>query len=250
MNFTRLVDIPLLRAKTALATFLGINPDQNLLLLLPDNTLATQINSDFALKLAMENAPDMLQGDYDKLVAEQEADRTDKENRFNAEISASIGLNQSAESLSMAYGDLLDQEQIRISLNVPLLDWGRREGRFRMAQSQRNLINAEVDQARTEFQQELSILIKGFPLKVKQIQNTRESLSLSEKRFEITRQRFLLGNVDLLKLTTAIQARNQAQVSYLLSLEEYWRNYYQIRQLTLYDFERQERLVVGIGVVE
>ena len=119
-----------------------------------------------------------------------------------------------------------------------------------MAQSQRNLINAEVDQARTEFQQELSILIKGFPLKVKQIQNTRESLSLSEKRFEITRQRFLLGNVDLLKLTTAIQARNQAQVSYLLSLEEYWRNYYQIRQLTLYDFERQERLVVGIGVVE
>lgn len=236
--------IALLRAKTGLATFLGISPDQNLQLRLPDNTLAIQIDSDFALKLAMENAPDMLQGDYDKLVADQEADRTDKENRFNAEISASIGLNQSAEALSMAYGDLLDQEQIRISLNVPLLDWGRREGRFRMAQSQRNLINAEVDQARTEFQQELNILIKGFPLKVKQIQNNQESLSLSEKRFEITRQRFLLGNVDLLKLTSAIQAQNQAQVSYLGSLEDYWGNYYQIRQLTLYDFEKQVYLEI------
>lgn len=234
--------ISLLRSKTLLNAFVGFPPEEEINLNLPSEILKLEIDPTFALNLALDNAPDVLKGEFDKLNADQEADRTDKENRFNAEINASIGLNQSSETLGMAFENLTDQEQIRISLNIPILDWGRRKGSFKMAQSQRELIYAEVNQARVAFEQELNLQIQSFPLKAQNIKNTQKGVELANKRYEITRQRYLSGNVDLLKLTSAIQAKNQAEIEYLQALEDYWTNYYEIQQLTLYDFLKNRKL--------
>ena len=53
----------------------------------------------------------------------------------------------------------------------------------------------------------------------------------------------MIGNVDVTKLFATQNAMIAAQKAYIASLEQYWRYYYTIRQLTLYDFEKNKALI-------
>jgi len=48
--------------------------------------------------------------------------------------------------------------------------------------------------------------------------------------------------VDVNTLTLSFNRRKDAQRNYLSILSNYWKNYYTIRKLTLFDFEKQESL--------
>ena len=67
---------------------------------------------------------------------------------------------------------------------------------------------------------------------------------LSQERYQIAKQRYLLGNLDITNLNIALQEKDQAKRDYIQALRNYWNAYYSIRRLTLYDFERQEKIGV------
>jgi outer membrane protein TolC len=236
--------ISTLKAESRLKAFLGLRPGENVSLILPEELIEIQIEDDLALELALKNQPEIIRGRYEKISADREADKTTKENRFNAEVQASIGLNQSNENAFSALKDLFSQEQVRISLNIPILDWGRREGRAKMAQSQREVIYSEVAQQQIDFEQEVKIQIANYLTRPALVRNAKKIKELASKRLQITRQRFLQGSVDLLKLTSAIQARDLAQKEYLKALENFWISYFEVRKLTLHDFSQNRSIEI------
>ncbi|MEM6805612.1 MAG: TolC family protein [Bacteroidota bacterium] len=242
-------EVELRKTQAILNNFLGLAGQNDLKLHLPENLITLTIDPNKALSLARNNHPIILQGKYDKIVVDQEAEKTQKENGFSTEIRASIGLNQTNNSFSGAVNDLLDQEQINVSISIPILDWGRRKGRSKMAQSQQALVRAEVNQIQTDFERDIRIQVAQYSIQTTQVSKAKQSKSLAERRYEITRQRFLFGNIDLLKLTNAIQAKNQTQRQYIQSLQEFWENYYTLRYLTLYNFETESGLTVNMDKV-
>ena len=194
------------------------------------------------LNLARDYHPEILTLRQNELQADQEVDRQQKENRFQVNLDVSLGLNQSDTTIPAALGNLANQQIAFLSLNIPLLDWGRREGQYRMAQSQREVAYATARRARQDFEQDVRIRLAEFPILMQQVGQAAKARQLAQARYEITRQRFFLGNVDLIKLTTALQAQNQSQRQYLSALTEYWRGYYMFRFLTLFDIEKGEML--------
>ena len=61
--------------------------------------------------------------------------------------------------------------------------------------------------------------------------------------------------MDVLKLTSSQKAKDNARLQYVQSLYQYWRDYYTVRKLTLYDFvnnqtleEDFEKLLDGVWV--
>ena len=56
--------------------------------------------------------------------------------------------------------------------------------------------------------------------------------------YDQTRQRFIIGKADVNSLTLSLNRQQEAQKNYISALQNYWLNYYKIRKLTLFDFER------------
>jgi outer membrane protein len=69
-----------------------------------------------------------------------------------------------------------------------------------------------------------------------------KSDEIAQKRYDISQQRYLIGKISITDLVIALQEKDQAKQAYVDALGEFWRAYFEIRQLTLYDFERKEPL--------
>jgi outer membrane protein TolC len=67
--------------------------------------------------------------------------------------------------------------------------------------------------------------------------------------FDVTMRRFKIGKLDITKLNLARNDVETARRAYISSLRKYWTNYYTIRQLTLYDFDKKEDLTVNFDKI-
>ena len=56
------------------------------------------------------------------------------------------------------------------------------------------------------------------------------------KRYEVTKQRFLIGKIAVLDLNDADSRKDQNKRAYVQSLQNYWSYFYNLRSLTLFDF--------------
>jgi outer membrane protein TolC len=61
--------------------------------------------------------------------------------------------------------------------------------------------------------------------------------------YDVTKQRFMIDKVDVIKLNAARNSLDQARRNYVNSLAQYWEGYFNIRKLTLYDFEKKRPLL-------
>lgn len=110
------------RAENDLISFLRLEEDVSIELTAPDELPQLDIDPSLALQKVHKNNPQIIEHELDRIDAERDVVRA-KKSRYEAELDLSFGLNQSDEKLSRTYQDLMDQERVRISLDIPILDW-------------------------------------------------------------------------------------------------------------------------------
>jgi outer membrane protein TolC len=60
--------------------------------------------------------------------------------------------------------------------------------------------------------------------------------TVANKRFEVAKNRFVIGRIGIDNLYVAQGEKDQALLSYIQSLRGFWTSYYRLRKVTLYDF--------------
>jgi len=242
-NALRTSSSNLRRAMFNLASFLNIDTHTEIQLLLPGVPNISEIFPAIALEHARMNNPIFLANQQELLEAEREVERTRRATNFDANISASIGFNQVANRFPDAYRNPLQQDVIRVGITVPIVDWGVRRGRANMATKNLNVTRISVEQRVISLEQEIIMTVNDFNMQQDLIRSSEEALNLAEMAYQTTRERFVIGRVDLNSLLLSQNRKNTAQRNYLSALREYWMNYYKLRRLTLHDFVRRESLV-------
>lgn len=240
-NLTKL-EKELEKVQVDIMIFLRRDKWNNKLPELPELISNLSIDIDKAYELTKSNNPDLLNLRLLEVEGERNLDRAVKENRFDLSLMASYGLNSQSETIDEAYSDFLDQEMVAIQLNIPLLDWGERRGNIKMAKSQREVLTIEIEQESEKLRQEISLKVTDFNLQEQLVFGALKSKEISRESYEVTEKRFLSGSVDLLKLTSARKVWQNASEAYLQSLFNYWKFYYEVQQLTLYDFMTKQTL--------
>lgn len=235
--------------KFQLRSFLGFNENIDLKLIKPKEVPELEIAVGEALGIAMENNPDVISYERQLLEAQQNVAEAKAEKGLQANLFASVGLTQSAEDLNKVYLDPQDQQRVTIGLELPILDWGLGKGRYKMAQSSQQVINTTVQQARTDFEQNVYLNVMQFNLQDDQLLIAAKSDTIAQRRYDVTKQRFLIGKVDVLDLNVALSEKDVAKRNYISALRNYWSNYYQIRKITLYDFLEDSPLEVNFDEI-
>ena len=92
------------------------------------------------------------------------------------------------------------------------------------------------------FDQEVYIQVKQFQMLRTQLAVAEKSDEIAQKRYAISKSRYQIGKISITDLNIATQEKDQAKQAYVQSLRSFWTAYYNLRLLTLYDFERGQTI--------
>jgi outer membrane protein TolC len=228
--------------KFRLRSFLGYSEKVDIQLIVPSEVPEVSIEMGRALEEANSNNPQVLELKRQLLEAEQSVARAKSQKGLQADLFALYGLSKNADDLGGVYVDPQDQQRLRIGFEIPILDWGLGRGRYRMAQSAEDVIKTNVLQSRSDFEQQIFLQVMQFNLQDDQLLIASKADTIAEKRYEVTKQRFLIGRIDVLDLNVALEEKDVARRGYVQALRNYWDYFYSLRILTLYDWMQNAKL--------
>src|SRR5690606_24669398 len=104
------------------------------------------------------------------------------------------------------------------------------------------LVNYVIAQEIKNFEQEIIMQVNQFETLRDQLKITAEADQIAEERYAIYKNRYLIGELQLTDLNIAQQEKDQAKRDFILALRAVWEAYYNLRLLTLYDFENNETI--------
>jgi outer membrane protein TolC len=229
---------------SSLRSFLGFNDKVIIEIDIPKDIPQFMVDLEKAKEEAIKNNPEILSLQKQLIEAERDVARAKSENLFNANLIASYGLTQSAYDLNAVYENPQDQQQITVGLQIPIVDWGLGKGKYKMAQSAQEVAKASVQKAMTDFEQSIFLKVMQFNMQAGQVKIATKSDTVAQMRYEITKQRFLIGKINVTDLTIALTEKDGAKRDYISALRNYWNSYFFIRRVTLFDFEKQQPLNV------
>lgn len=235
-------NIGLDRAQAQLNSFLGFNKDIKVECIIPIELPDLQISIDEAIVMAFQNNPEIIQQQQRLLEEDRRVKQAKSESGVSGDLYALYGLNQNAEEFDLVYKDPLDRQRLRIGINIPVLDWGRRKGRLAMAESNREVVRISINQEKIDFEQNVAMNVMEFNLQANQVLSRAKADTIAQMGYDVTQQRFLIGKVDVTKLNLARNDQETARRAYINALRTYWDYYYTIRQLTLFDFRKNMTL--------
>jgi outer membrane protein TolC len=212
-----------------LRSFLGFNDNIRIELVLPDQVPDLQVSAQEVFDLAMANNPEILNQRLTVLTAQSELARAKGERGLNANITANFGLQGKDKDINVAYDVLTRNQGVRLNFTLPILDWGLGKGRYRMAKSSLELAQVQSEQALTDFEQNLYLDVEQFNLQSDQVAVAAKSDTVAMKRYEVTKQRFLIGKIAVLDLNDADSRKDQNRRAYVQALQNYWNYFYNMQ---------------------
>lgn len=151
---------------------------------------------------------------------------------------AQVGYTGTSHQFGQAYNNLKSNQVVELGIKIPLIDWGKRRGAVKVAESNRDVVESRLRQSTLNFNQDLFILVERF-------NNQRQQLSIADKADEIAQRRyqtnvetFLIGKISTLDLNDSQTKKDQSRQEYVNELFYYWYYYYQLRSITLWDYAR------------
>lgn len=224
------------RALQNLKIELGLAYDTPLAIDPPEETVAVEIDPVRAVQTAREHRPDYAALALADLEAERSVARARATDRLSADLSASYGLNQTGDDVDEVYRDPLDRQRLDLGFRVPILGWGRNRAAVQSATAAANRVSLENDRRRLELDQETYFEARRFELLEQQLRTAAQADTVAARRFEVARNRYLIGKIGINDLYDAQQQKDSAKTRYYETLRAYWVAFHRLRQLTLYDF--------------
>ena len=219
----------------ALRSFLDVEADIEPVV--PEDVPQVRLDYDNVLNHALQNnalATTMRrrQMEADYAVASARA------NRQSINLYAQLGYTGTGDNMNSAYRNLLSNEVVSVGITVPLLDWGKRKGQRRLAESNRDIIQGQLRQQSQDFRQDIFILTEQFNNQAEQLRIACEADTIARRRYHTNVETFKIGSISTLELSSAQTAKDQARQNRIQQLFNYWYYYYQLRSIALWDFER------------
>ncbi|MFT3935745.1 MAG: TolC family protein [Chitinophagaceae bacterium] len=226
-----------------LRSFTGLQQSDKIALALPDGTINMHVAADKVLAEAYKNRSDAIA--FVRRIAEANRDvaKAKGDNGLNATLTARLGYSKSAATVPKVYQSPQDQQLIQLTFDIPILDWGRSKSRTKTAQANLQFTQYAVEQDKQIFSQEIVTQVTLFDMMKEQLLLTASADSIASEKYQIAKDRYVLGNMSITDLSIAFQEKDQAKRDYISALRDFWGAYYQLRYLSLYDFERDEKIV-------
>lgn len=218
-----------------LRSFLGLGDDCELDPVLPEEIPSATVEYAQVLQLSLDRNPfsrnirrRQLEADYDVARA--------KGNMREIALYAQVGFTGTADRLRGAYDPLKDNQIVELGVKIPLIDWGKRRGKVKVAESNREETQSRLRQEELNFRQDIFMLVERYNNQRQQLEVAYAADTIAARRYHTNVETFMIGKLSTLDLNDSQSRKDETRLAYISRLFYYWYYYYQLRSLTLWDF--------------
>ncbi|WP_316767537.1 TolC family protein [Pedobacter frigiditerrae] len=225
-----------------LRSYAGIEGDDRIKLDVPAIVAQMSVAADKVLAEAFENRSDAIAFIRRLAEAKRDVAKAKGENGLTATLRANLGFSNAATNAFDIYRSPKNQQSVELQLSIPIMDWGRSKSRTKTAQANEQFITYSVEQDKQTFKQQIITQVTLFNMMKEQIGLTDQAEKIAAEKYKIAGERYVLGNLSITDLSIAFQENDRAKRDYISSLRDFWAAYYQLRYLSLYDFEKNKKI--------
>ncbi|MDD2594817.1 MAG: TolC family protein [Bacteroidales bacterium] len=214
-----------------LRAFLGIDESRPIKPIVPEESPEGNYTYKQVLDAALQYNPfaknilrRQLEADYAVAAA--------KGRRRSMDLYASFGFSGVNSNFKGAYNNLKNNQVVELGVSIPILDWGKRKGQVKIAESNRDVVETQIRQDEINFNQDIFLLVENYNNQAQQLSIAVESDSLAAERYDIAVKTFMVGEISILDLNDAREGKDSARAKMIQELYYYWNYYYNIRSVT------------------
>lgn len=231
-----------------LRAFLGLSENDVIEPVLPESVTDIYMEYQDVLSKAQENNPfarnilrRQLEADY--------AVASAKGKQRDIKLFASIGYTGKDRMFKNAYNQLSENQIVEVGVSIPLLDWGKRKGQVKVAESNREVVLSKIKQEQMTFNQDIFLLVADFNKQAEQLEIAEEADRIAQQRYAMALETFMIGKINILDLNDARNSKDDARRQHIDQLHLFWRYYYNVRSVTLFDYINQTTLDADIEAI-
>jgi outer membrane protein len=229
-------------ATLTLRSYMGLDTDSQLALIMPQTISRMEVDVEKVLTEAFANRSDAIAFARKLAEAKRDVAKAKGQSGLIATLTANLGFSNTARNISGIYKSPQNQQLLQLQFAIPILDWGRSKSRTKTAEANQQFTEYAVEQDKQTFRQEILTQVTLFNMLKEQIGLTAEADSIAGEKYHIARERYVLGNLSITDLSIAFQENDRAKRDYVNALRDFWGAYYQLRYLSLYDFEKKQKI--------
>ncbi len=226
-----------------LISYAGIDAkDSKIILEMPAASRDIEVSTDLVLREALENRSDAIAFVRRLAEAKRDVAKAKGENGLKATLRANLGFSNAGSRIFDVYRSPKSQQSVEVQLSIPVLDWGRSKSRTKTAQANEQFTSYAVQQDQAVFKQQIITEVTLYNMMKDQIKLTAEAERIAAEKYTIASERYVLGNLSITDLSIAFQENDRAKRDYVTSMRDFWTAFYQLRYLSLYDFEKNQKI--------
>ncbi|TKG94396.1 TolC family protein [Puteibacter caeruleilacunae] len=208
------------------------------------NIPAVELNATEILEKVQSRNPFYLDIAQQKIDMQRQLAQAKKQDKLNASLNLSYGLNQQGENFGAAYKSPLDQQSGSVSISIPLFKGGVNKGKLLLIQRNLEMEALKLEARVMDFEQQLSNKVLESIRDQNIFTNALQSRKLAQETYQMKQQQYQLGRMTLQELNLTHIEMLQAEENYLESVSNFWSNYYELQSLTLHDLIHDQPLQV------
>lgn len=225
-----------------LKSYIGMDQNTQIELEIPLEMTLFYVDPDKALEETLANRKEGPEFKRRLIEADEDLVRAKRSTGLSTTLRGSYGTSNNAPTLGGIYDEPENQQTLKLSVNIPILDWGKSASAVKLAESRRELVLYDVERERLDFEREVVVQVEQFNLLKDQIETAKEADKVAENGYLIALKKFQNGEISITDLNISLSEREKAKRDYISSIEDYWESFYYIRILTLYDFALNEKI--------
>ena len=179
---------------------LGISLDEDIMVLPNTDIVTVNVNSDDATKYALEQRMELRQK---QITLEQDVFniiRAKAENEFKGNLSARIAMDALSGKVKNLYDNPTDNEQIGISLTIPIFDWGAKKAKVKSSQLAMESNQIDMDEEKKNITIGVRQICRNLPILIRQIEIKKKSIENAEHSYEINLEKYRNGTLTGMEL--------------------------------------------------
>jgi outer membrane protein len=229
-------------ATLTLRSYMGFDSESSIALVVPEQISKMEINSEKVLAEAFANRSDAIA--FMRRIAEAQRDvaKAKGQTGLTASLTANLGFSNTASNIPDVYKSPQNQQLLQLQFAIPVLDWGRSKSKTKTAEANEQFTVYAVEQDKQTFRQQIITQVSLFNMLKEQIASNAQADSIAGEKYQIARESYVLGNLSITDLSIAFQEKDQAKRDFINALRDFWGAYYQLRYLSLYDFEKKQKI--------
>jgi len=217
---------------------LGLRQEAPIDVEIPEEIPDFHVDEQMALEMAQRYNSMYLNFEIQTLEAERNLNMATRQSSFSATIQANYGLNQTSENFNDLYQEPLNQQFVTLNFQVPIFNWGKQRAEVNFARNTQRQVADDIAFEQAQFDQQVHNMVAEFHQLRDQVLLAELSERIADRRYEVARNRYRIGQIDITNLFIAQNERDAALRNYIQAIRNYWASVYNLRRLTLFDFEQ------------